>query len=209
VSARYPWPVACLSAAVVLLVMLPAHDAVALEHRHGARIGYQVDRFTADSAGPFVFHSPALSYEGRYGSDWAGALRMSVLFPIHATDGVSTFSPPKEYDSVRSLDALLAVNHRFLRLSGWAFDGSLGPHVHFTRLRSSDYVEWTSSSMGLGLSAAVRRLLLQPLGAGLLEWGAHFDLSYDFVDFSHGGDLSGVLSAAASLSVAFAGGTEN
>ena len=133
---------------------------------------------------------------------------MSVLFPLHATDGVSAFSPPQEYDRVRSFDALVAVNYRFLRLSTWAFDGSLGPHVHFTRLRSSQYVEWTSGSMGLGVSAAMRRVLLQPLGAGLLEWGAHFDLSYDFVDFSHGGDLGAVLSAAVSLSVAFAGGTD-
>jgi hypothetical protein len=62
--------------------------------------------------------------------------------------------------------------------------------------------------MGLGLSAATRRVLLRPVGFGHLEWGAHFDLSYDFVDFAHGGDLNGVLSAALSLSLALAGGAD-
>jgi hypothetical protein len=205
-TARHFHSFGCLCSFTFALVFLYVGDVGAFEHRQGARVGAQIDRFRSASAGAFVFYSPFIGYEGRYGADWAASLKFSYLVPVHASDGVSKFAPSRHYDQVRSFDAFVGVDRRFARYQGWSFEGALGPHGHFTRLRSSRYVEWSSASMGVGMSAAASRPSPPSLKMKWLHFGAQLDLSYDFVDFSHGGDLSGVFSAALSFSLAFVGG---
>jgi hypothetical protein len=115
---------------------------------------------------------------------------VAALFPLRARQGSLTFSPRAEYERTQAWDSLLGATHRFTEVLGFDLDAGAGAHFHYVRYQSTTYVEWSSAALGLGLGAGARRSVL-PEVWGRPEVGLNADLSYDFLDLSRGGDLSG------------------
>lgn len=189
---------ALFSAGAILLLARPTR---AMEHRHALGTGYHFGHITAKEGRSFRFRNLPISYYGRYGGDWAATLRASLLFPLRASDGEVQFAPRSEYDQTQMVDWLLGASRRYRGLMGWDVDAGLGAHFHFARLRSTTYVEWSTAALGLGLVGAARKSLGAGLGGGYPELGLHFDLNYDFIDLSRGGDLVGGVQGQLGVSI--------
>ena len=176
-----------------------------MENRHALGVGYQIGYVSTESNGPFNFGSLPISYVGRYGNDWAGLLRMTVLVPLRAGDPQSKFSPRAEYESTQSYDIFTGVDRRFGPFLQWEIDAGLGPHFNYTRFQSTRYVEWSAAALGFGMSFNARRRIGLEYDWGYPELGVHVDVSDDFIDLSRGGDLSNAIQAQflLSLGVAF------
>lgn len=175
---------------VLAAVVTFCGNASAFEHHHALGIGYHSGHIASDTSGSFHFRSFPVSYVGRLGGDWAAHLRVAMLFPLRARQGALTFSPAAEYDRTQVWDSLVGATHRFTRVLGFELETGAGAHFHYVRYQSTTYVEWSSAALGLGLSANARRSILPELW-GRPEMGVGADLSYDFIDLSRGGDLSG------------------
>lgn len=165
----------------------------AFEHHHAVGSGYHWGNISSETAGAFHLRSVPVSYLGRYGGTWAAFVRMGPLFPLRARQGERKFSPRAEYEQTEQWDAFLGVSRRFSDTLGFELDAAFGAHVNYVRFRSPTYVEWSSAALGLGLGAAARRRLATGLWGSRIEWGGSFDLSYDFIDLSRGGDLRGAV----------------
>ena len=187
--------------------MLLCDPSWAFEHRHGVGAGYHSAHISAREKESFHFRSFPLSYAGRYGGDIGAELRVASLFPLRARQGVLTFSPRAEYDRAQQFDALLAPNVRFSRLFAREIDSGFGAHFHYARLRSTEYVEWSSAALGLGASVAARTPLSQEFWAGHGELSVLGLLAYDFIDLSRGGHMTGGVVAQVLVTVGYAMGT--
>lgn len=195
--------IASLLAACVLLSPREVH---AFEHHHALGSGYHWGNISSETAGGFHLRSVPVTYLGRYGGTWAAALRMGPLFPLRARQGDLKFSPRAEYEQTEQWDAFLGASRRFSDLGGFLLDAALGAHMNYVRFRSNTYVEWSSAAAGLGLGASARRRLTTGLWGSQVEWGGSFDLSYDFIDLSRGGDLQGAVQSQSLLFVGVAWG---
>lgn len=183
-------------------------EVMAMEHRHAFGTGYHFGHVSAKEGRSYRFRNLPISYQGRYGGDWAAMARVSVLMPLRATDGEVTFAPRSEYDQTQMYDWLLGANHRYRGVLGWDVDAGLGAHAHFARLRSDKYVEWSTSSLGLGLATAARKAVGPGLWGGHPELGIHLDLNYDFIDLSRGGDLVGGVQGQVGVSLGWTFGVK-
>ena len=170
--------------------LLSIPEASAFEHHHGLGVGYQFGHVAAESGGSYVLHSLPMSYVGRYGGDFAGMTRLSVLIPLRASDGVQSFTPQSEYDRTQAFDFILGANYRFTEIWDWTLEAGFGPHMNYTRLQSTQYVEWTNVALGLAGLCAARRNWGAGFWGGVPEIGVQLDFSYDFIDLAHGGDLN-------------------
>lgn len=180
---------------LVQLVVLHCGRVQALEHRHGVGIGYQSGHIRAEEAGSFHFRSFPLAYLGRYGGDLGAEVRIATLFPLRVRQEDLAFSPRAEYDRTQQYDALVAPNYRFREIGNWHFDAGLGPHFHYVRFQSTEYVEWSSAALGAGASFTGRTSISDSVLGGHGEFGARGDLSYDFIDLSRGGHMNGGVQA--------------
>jgi len=180
----------------------------ALEQHHALGTGYHWGRGQSSDAGKFHLSSLPVTYTGRYGEEWALLLRASILFPLAVSDELLSISPRAEYESVQSFDMLLAVDKHLVSLLSWKTDLGLGPHIHSTRMRSSRYVEWSTAGLGLGISVNTRRSLARQWKGLTPEIGLHSDFSYDFIDLSRGGKISGAVQAQFLISLGLLIGDE-
>lgn len=177
-----------------------------MENRHGVGIGFQSSHIATDSAGSFGIRSFPVSYTGRYGGEWAAQVRLSVFFPLRANQDDISFSPRAEYDGTQQFDTFVAPNLRFTEVYGWDIDSGLGAHFHYVRFHSTRYVEWSSAAMGLGIATSARTPIGKEFWNGRGELGVHGDLSYDFIDLSRGGDLTGAVQGQLMVSISWAMG---
>jgi hypothetical protein len=92
-------------------------------------------------------------------------------------------------------DALLAPSYRFSEFGKWSVETGLGPHFHYVRFQSTEYVEWSSAAVGLGASATGRTRVTEVFRGAHGEVGARGELSYDFIDLSRGGHMNGGIQA--------------
>lgn len=158
--------------------------------------------------GGFHFRSLPISYVGRLGGDVGVDLRLAALVPLRARQEDLKFAPKKEYDRTEQYDALLGPTYRFADLWGWQMDAGLGPHFHYVRFQSTEYVEWSSAALGLGAFTTARTPITKEFSAGRAEFGARGDLSYDFIDLSRGGHMNGGIQAEFLLFLGFAMGAK-
>ncbi len=189
-------------------VFLVSGRAHAFEHRHSVGIGYQSGHIATDEAGSFHFRSFPLAYLGRFGGPIGAELRIATLFPLRARQEDIAFAPRAEYDRTQQYDALVAANYRFSEILGWELESGLGPHFHYVRFQSTEYVEWSSAAMGLGISTTGRTPISEEFWGGHGELGVRGDISYDFIDLSRGGHMNGAVQAQLLVLVGFAMGTE-
>lgn len=177
-----------------MALVLPS-SALAFEHRHSVGIGYQSGHIATEEAGVFHFRSFPVSYLGRLGGPIGVELRVATLFPLRARQENVAFAPRAEYDRTQQYDALVAPTYRFSKLVGWEIEAGLGPHFHYVRFQSTEYVEWSSAAMGLGTSATGRTPISEEFWGGHGELGIRGDISYDFIDLSRGGHMNGAVQA--------------
>lgn len=183
-------------------------EAKAFEHRHNLGIGYQSGHIQAEGVGRFHFRSLPISYLARLGGDLGVELRLAALVPLRARQEDVKFAPRKEYERTESYDALVGPSYRFAELSTWQMDAGIGPHFHYVRFQSTEYVEWSSAAFGLGASTTGRSPLTKEFSTGRGEFGVRGDLSYDFIDLSRGGQMNGGIQAQVLLFLGWAMGAK-
>lgn len=181
-----------------------SEEAQAFEHRHGVGIGYQSGHIRTEESGSFHFRSVPLAYLGRFGGDFGAEIRIATLFPLRARQEEFVFAPRAEYDRTQQYDALIAPNYRFDEIADWLIEVGLGPHFHFVRFQSTEYVEWSSAALGAGASATARRPISEAFWGAHGEFGLRGDLSYDFIDLSRGGHMNGGAQAQLLVFLGFA-----
>lgn len=105
------------------------------------------------------------------------------------------FAPRAEYDRTGQYDALVAPTYRFSEIMNWQLEAGLGPHFHYVRFQSTEFVEWSSAALGAGASVTGRTPISEEFWNGHGELGVRGDLSYDFIDLSRGGHMNGGVQA--------------
>lgn len=193
-----------LATPLLVTQLFSIQEASAFEHRHGLGVGYQFGHVSAESGDSYNLQSLPLSYLGRYGDDWAAMTRLSLLIPLQASDGEQSFLPQSEYDRTRAFDIILGPNYRFTQIGEWTLEAGFGPHFNYTRFQSTEYVEWTNAALGLAGSWGARRKWGTGFSGGMPEVGVQLDVSYDFIDLAHGGDLGSGLQGQALVSLGWA-----
>lgn len=200
----------CLGGAIAALLaqsfVLCVSEAKAVEHRHDLGVGYQSGHINGEDAGSFHFRSLPVSYLGRLGGDLGVEIRIAALVPLRARQEDVKFAPRKEYERTQQYDALVGPSYRLTEFLNWKIDAGLGPHFHYVRFQSTEYVEWSSAALGLGASTTGRTPITKELPAGHGEFGVRGDFSYDFIDLSRGGHMNGGLQAQVLLFVGWAMG---
>lgn len=193
-------------ALVAPAILLCCGQAEAFEHRHDLGIGFQSGHVATEDAGSFHFRSFPVAYLGRLGGDLGVEMRLAALFPLRARQEDVKFAPRAEYDRTEQYDALIAPNYRFTEIANFQIEAGLGPHFHYVRFQSTEYVEWSSAALGAGASATGRTALTDEFRAGHGEFGLRGDLSYDFIDLSRGGQMNAGVQAQLLVFVGWAMG---
>lgn len=189
-----------------LLAILLCAGAAQADTLHGLGFSYDFTSVTSKEQSSYAFHSPALTWT-MSGAEPAGWTAMaSLLIPVQGRQDGEVVATSRYYRRFWGADGLLGRAYRINLGEGFDVEGGLGVHLNYVSLIGKEgYRDWNSFSGGLGVITTARWQLGQQFLGRPLSLGGFLNLSSDFFDLLHGGDLSWALnfSAGAQLALAF------
>lgn len=175
-----------------LLVLLCALGSATArgETLHGFGFTYDFTSLTSKAPSSYAFHSPAFTWamSGAEPTGWSSM--SSLLIPVQGRQDGAVLASTRFYRRFWGVDTLVGRAYRGALSPRLDLEGSLGVHLNLLFLTAiSGYRDFSSLTAGLGCSALLRYRTGREFFHKPLFASAFANLSGDFLDLLHGGDL--------------------
>jgi hypothetical protein len=187
----------------LLLLYASGVASARAETLQGLGFSYDFTSVTSKAPSSYAFHSPAFTWTMSSAEPTGWSSMTSLLIPVQGRQDGVVLATSRFYRRSWGLDALVGRGFRSALSPRLDLEGGLGVHVNLLFLTAIDgYRDFSSLTAGLGASALLRYRTEQQFFGRPLFASAFTNLSGDFLDLLHGGDLRWGVNVAFGLQLA-------